>query len=88
MVQPWTLAANADFAYPQTKGERPADLAERAQYAKALDALCEEDVDLQILVTEVFNLVKPLAALRANPLRARVIAQIGKQCIASQPVRV
>jgi 2-polyprenyl-6-methoxyphenol hydroxylase-like FAD-dependent oxidoreductase len=34
---PWTLAASRDLAYPQTQGERPADLAKNAQYLAALD---------------------------------------------------
>ncbi len=81
VTSPWTLAANADFAYPQTKGERPPDLQKGAQYSTALEELCAEDVQVHILVTEVFNLVKPLAALRADPLRSRVIAQIGKPSV-------
>jgi hypothetical protein len=81
VTAPWTLAANGDFAYPQTTGERPPDLEEGAQYFMALEALYAEDVQVHILVMEVFNLAKPLAALRAEPLRSRVTAQIGKQSV-------
>lgn len=45
---PWTLAANFDFAYPKTTGERPPDLEESAKYFMALEALCVEDVKVQI----------------------------------------
>src|SRR6516225_1944727 len=48
---PWTLAANLDFAFPQTKGERPPGLAEGAGYFAALDSLQAEDIDVQRLVT-------------------------------------
>ena len=73
---PWTLAANFDFAYPQTTGERPRDLEERAQYFMALEALCAKDVQVHILVTEVINLAKPLSALSEEPLRSRVLARM------------
>jgi hypothetical protein len=41
-----------------------------------LDALCGEDVQVQILLTEVLNLAKPLSALSEEPLRSRVLANI------------
>ena len=36
VVTPWTLAAHQDWAFPQTQGDRPADLEEEAQYFAAL----------------------------------------------------
>jgi 2-polyprenyl-6-methoxyphenol hydroxylase-like FAD-dependent oxidoreductase len=75
IATPWTLAANQDFAYPQTTGERPPDLAERGQYFAALDALMAEDVEVQRLMSEVFNLAKPLSILNEEPLRSRVLAR-------------
>jgi 2-polyprenyl-6-methoxyphenol hydroxylase-like FAD-dependent oxidoreductase len=71
---PWTLAASQDFAYPGTQGQRPADLEERAQYFADVDALTAEDLEVQRLMVEVLNLVKPLSALREEPLRSRVEA--------------
>jgi 2-polyprenyl-6-methoxyphenol hydroxylase-like FAD-dependent oxidoreductase len=73
---PWTLAANFDFAYPKTTGERPPDLEEGAKYFIALEALCVEDVQVHTLVMEVINLAKPLSALSEEPLRGRVLAKI------------
>ena len=75
VLTPWTLAANQDLAYPSTQGERPADLAEGAQYFAALDALTAEDVEVYRLLVEVAHLVKPLAALHEEPLRSRVLAR-------------
>ncbi len=72
---PWTLAANQDFAYPRTEGERPPDLEESNQYFADVDALSAEDVEVQRLVVEVLNLAKPLSALREEPLRSRVEAR-------------
>ena len=73
---PWTLAANFDFAYPQTTGERPPDLEKTAQYFMALEALCANDIQVQILVMEVINLAQPLSALSEEPLRSRVEARM------------
>jgi 2-polyprenyl-6-methoxyphenol hydroxylase-like FAD-dependent oxidoreductase len=72
---PWTLAASRDLAYPQTQGERPADLAKNAPYLAALDALSAEDVAVHRLLVEVLNLVKPLSALHEEPLHSRVLAR-------------
>jgi 2-polyprenyl-6-methoxyphenol hydroxylase-like FAD-dependent oxidoreductase len=72
--RPWTLAALRDFAYPGTRGERPTDLEEQAQYFADVDALTADDLEVQRLVTEVLNLAKPLSALREEPLRSRVKA--------------
>jgi hypothetical protein len=63
-----------DFAYPGTRGERPADLEEHGQYFADVDALTAEDLEVQRLVTEVLNLAKPLSALQEEPLRSRVEA--------------
>jgi 2-polyprenyl-6-methoxyphenol hydroxylase-like FAD-dependent oxidoreductase len=75
IATPWALAAAQDWAYPQTQGERPANLKEGAQYMAALDALTAEDVEVYRLMVDVFNLVKPLSALHEEPLRSRVLAQ-------------
>ncbi len=73
---PWTLAANSDFASPETTGERPPGLAEGTRYFMALDKLVAEDIEVQRLMTEVFQLTKPLSALVEEPLRSRVMARL------------
>jgi 2-polyprenyl-6-methoxyphenol hydroxylase-like FAD-dependent oxidoreductase len=75
---PWILAASRDFAYPETQGQPPPDLKERAQDFADVDALTAEDAEVQRLVTDVLNLAKPLSALREEPLRSRVEAH--KRC--------
>ena len=75
---PWTLAANFDFAYPQTVGQRPPAMAEGARYFAALDALQVEDPAVQRLLVEVFQLIKPLSALWDDALRERVFARLQK----------
>jgi 2-polyprenyl-6-methoxyphenol hydroxylase-like FAD-dependent oxidoreductase len=73
---PWTLAANLDLAYPQTRGERPPGFGERARYMAALDRLQVDDIELQRLVMAVFHLTRPLSALHEEPLRSRVLARM------------
>jgi 2-polyprenyl-6-methoxyphenol hydroxylase-like FAD-dependent oxidoreductase len=80
IATPWTLAATRDWAYPQTQGERPANLEEGAQYFAALDALTAEDVEVHRLMVDVFNLVKPLSALYEEPWRSRVLAHQRNPC--------
>jgi 2-polyprenyl-6-methoxyphenol hydroxylase-like FAD-dependent oxidoreductase len=82
IATPWILAATQDWAYPQTQGDRPADLEEDAQYFAALDALTAEDVEVYRLMIDVFNLVKPLSALYEEPLRSRVLARQRNRCVA------
>jgi 2-polyprenyl-6-methoxyphenol hydroxylase-like FAD-dependent oxidoreductase len=74
---PWILAANFDFAYPQTTGTRPPAMGEGIRYFAALDALQVEDPAVQRLLVEVFQLIKPLSALWDDPIRERVMARIG-----------
>jgi 2-polyprenyl-6-methoxyphenol hydroxylase-like FAD-dependent oxidoreductase len=74
---PWALAAGQDLAFPQTRGERPANFEERAQYFAQLDALTADDIEVHRLLTEVYNLVKPLSALDEESLRSRVEARTG-----------
>lgn len=71
---PWTLAANFDFAYSQTRGERPMGMEQGARYFLALDALQVQDRHVQTLLVEVFQLMKPLSALWDPPIRDRVLA--------------
>jgi 2-polyprenyl-6-methoxyphenol hydroxylase-like FAD-dependent oxidoreductase len=73
---PWTLAANFDFAYPQTRGERPPGMAAGAAYFAVLDSLQAEDINVQRLITEVFQLTRPISALSEEPLLSRVLTRL------------
>ena len=74
IATPWALAAASDFAFPKTTGERPPNAEEGASYFAALDALQVEDTELARLLSDVFNLAKPLSVLYEEPLRSRVAA--------------
>jgi 2-polyprenyl-6-methoxyphenol hydroxylase-like FAD-dependent oxidoreductase len=70
---PWGVAVT-DFVYPATRGDRPADLAQRLQYGMALTKLAALDPEVHRLTAEVSQLLKPQAALREPALAARVIS--------------
>lgn len=73
---PWNLAAGFDFAFPQTRGERPPDIEQRARYFAILDQLQAADPEIRRLMTEVAHLVKPLSSLFDEPLQSRIRARM------------
>lgn len=73
---PWNLAANFDFAFPQTRGIRPPGTEERARYLAALDRLQTEDSEVRLLMTQVFHLTQPLSILSQEPVRSRVLRRM------------
>jgi 2-polyprenyl-6-methoxyphenol hydroxylase-like FAD-dependent oxidoreductase len=70
----WSMSANRDFIYPQTRGERPADFARILQFGKALNALAARDADIQKLMSEVRHLLRPSSALQEQHVMERVRA--------------
>ena len=73
IASPWILAAGSDFAFPQTTGERPPNMADGARYFAALDSIVAEDPEGHRLLVEVFHLARPLWDLTAEPLRSRIL---------------
>lgn len=65
---PWTLAANVDLSFCQTKGSRPVGMALRKRYSDALETLALKDIDITRLLHDVYHLRKPIGALSAPPL--------------------
>ena len=79
IATPWLLSSASDFIYPQTKGERPPGMEEGARYFAALDSLAAEDIEVQKIVNEVFQLVRPVWELTSEPLRSRVLERQQKR---------
>ncbi len=77
----WALAARQDLAFPETRGVRPPDLAERARYGAALEAMIPEDPQLHRLLADVFNLTCPVSVLDTPALRERGLQRMA----ATQP---
>ena len=73
---PWNLAASFDFAFPQTRGTRPTGAEEQMRYFATLDRLQQEDPEVLRLMTEVFQLLKPLSTLQQEPLRSHVLSRM------------
>lgn len=71
---PWTSAAVPDFAHPQTRGERPPDIAQRLAFGAALVRLGAEDPSVHRLTLEVAHLLKSRSAYQEPGLLARIRA--------------
>jgi 2-polyprenyl-6-methoxyphenol hydroxylase-like FAD-dependent oxidoreductase len=74
---PWSHAMG-DFVYPETRGERPLDLARRLQYARALMRLAAEDPEIDRITSEVRALLKPFSALNEPKVVNRVKALLAE----------
>jgi 2-polyprenyl-6-methoxyphenol hydroxylase-like FAD-dependent oxidoreductase len=83
IASPWILAASSDFAFPQTTGERPPNMADGARYFAALDSLVAEDPEVHRILVQVFQLARPLWDLTAEPLRTRVLER--QEQLAAKP---
>ena len=72
----WAQAAEFDFQYPQTSGERPPLDADTVRYHKHLGALIREDIEVQRQFNRVLHLLDPPKTLREEPIYAKVAAHI------------
>ena len=80
-VQPWiagawSMATTPDLAYPQTRGERPADLAHSLEFAGALYRVAARDPEVHQLLIAVRHLAKPHNALHEPDIVERVKAEM------------
>jgi 2-polyprenyl-6-methoxyphenol hydroxylase-like FAD-dependent oxidoreductase len=60
---PWNMSALPDLAYPETRGERPADFEDRRKYNGALIRAAIRDSSVHQLLSEVQQLLKPPSVL-------------------------
>jgi hypothetical protein len=79
VLTPWLLASLVDFAYPQTRGERPAELSKWGPYLRTLESLLVEDLEVHRLAAQVTQLARPLSALEEEPLRSRVQSRMAQR---------
>jgi len=75
---PWTMAALPDLAFPEVRGERPADLNRSLAFQHALMRLAGQDKEVQRLRTEVWHMLKPPSILRAPEIARRVEAEMAE----------
>ncbi len=64
---PWTMAALPDLAFPDTRGERPADLLSSLKFGRAFTELAARDAGVHKLMMEINALLKPRSTLTGNP---------------------
>ena len=71
---PWTMSTSADLAFPQTRGERPANFAEAQQFEAALFHAAVADPTVHRAMIEVAQLLEPHQRLREPDIMRRIEA--------------
>jgi 2-polyprenyl-6-methoxyphenol hydroxylase-like FAD-dependent oxidoreductase len=74
---PWSVAL-LDFAFPETRGQRPTDFEATFKFGIALTRLAAEDPAVHKLTLEVQHLLKPRSAYRDPALMQRVFEKMAK----------
>ena len=74
---PWSVAI-LDFVFPDTRGQRPADIETTLRFGIALTRLAAEDPAVHKLTAEVQNLLKPRSVYRDPRLVERVLAKMAE----------
>jgi 2-polyprenyl-6-methoxyphenol hydroxylase-like FAD-dependent oxidoreductase len=74
---PWSVAV-LDFAFPDTRGQRPADFETTLKFGIALTRLAAEDPAVHRLTAEVQNLLKPRNVYLDPSLVKRVFAKMAE----------
>jgi 2-polyprenyl-6-methoxyphenol hydroxylase-like FAD-dependent oxidoreductase len=75
---PWAMAAIPDFAHPDTRGERPADLEQRLKVGLAMNQLAAHDPAVHKLMAEVQHLLKPQSVYQDAELTQRLQAIVAR----------
>lgn len=71
VATPWAQSAVPDLAFPDTIGDRPADLAQRLRMGEAFRRLAQQDPGVRSLLIEVLHLLQPPSVLTEPALVAR-----------------
>jgi 2-polyprenyl-6-methoxyphenol hydroxylase-like FAD-dependent oxidoreductase len=72
---PWAVA-NLDFMYPQTRGERPADLDMTLKFIAALNRVAAREPAVHKLMLQVQHLLKPRSAYQDPAIMQQVMAEM------------
>ena len=75
---PWAMSVVPDFIYPETKGDRPADLESILRFQGAVTRIAAHDPAVHKLMVEVQHLLKPRSVYRAPALVERVEAEMAE----------
>jgi 2-polyprenyl-6-methoxyphenol hydroxylase-like FAD-dependent oxidoreductase len=71
---PWMMSTSADLAFPQTRGERPANFAEARQFETALFRAAVADPVVHRAMMEVAQLLEPQQRLHEPDIMRRIEA--------------
>jgi 2-polyprenyl-6-methoxyphenol hydroxylase-like FAD-dependent oxidoreductase len=88
IAAPWAMSAIPDFIYPETTGERPADLEDRLNFRRALGRLAVRDAEVYELLTEIRHLLKPLSLFDDPSIVRRVKEEIAKGSQGNQSLAI
>jgi 2-polyprenyl-6-methoxyphenol hydroxylase-like FAD-dependent oxidoreductase len=88
IADPWAMSAIPDFIYPETTGERPADLEDRLNFQRVLGRLAVRDAELLELLTDIRHLLKPLSLLDDPSIVSRVKEEAAKDSQGKQSLVV
>jgi flavin-dependent dehydrogenase len=76
IADPWAMSAIPDFIYPDTIGERAADLEDRLNFQRALGRLAVRDAEIYELLVEIRHALKPLTLLDDPSIVKRVKEEV------------
>jgi 2-polyprenyl-6-methoxyphenol hydroxylase-like FAD-dependent oxidoreductase len=79
---PWTMSTSADLAFPQTRGERPANVAEARRFEAALFRAVVADPIVHRAMIEVAQLLQPHQRLQEPDIARRIEAAFVMQAAA------
>ena len=71
---PWTMSTSADLAFPQTRGERPANFAEAREFEAALFRAAVADPVVHRAIIAVAQLLQPQSLLQEPDIMRRIEA--------------
>jgi 2-polyprenyl-6-methoxyphenol hydroxylase-like FAD-dependent oxidoreductase len=74
----WAMSAVPDFAFPQTEGDRPADLDASLRFGRALEQVAVADPTVHKLMLEVRQLIRASADLREPDVMQLINAQMAQ----------
>jgi 2-polyprenyl-6-methoxyphenol hydroxylase-like FAD-dependent oxidoreductase len=69
---PWAMSSVPDLVYPDTRGQRPANLQQMLEYQVALCKAATRDPVLHKLYVEVLHLMKPASAVNSPEVMEKV----------------
>jgi 2-polyprenyl-6-methoxyphenol hydroxylase-like FAD-dependent oxidoreductase len=75
---PWSMSTSADFAFPETRGQRPEKFEEGRQFEAALYRAVVADPTVHRAVSEVGQLLQPSSRLREPDILRRIEAVCAK----------